>query len=610
MRFVAFFFALLCTCSFATAAAVHASLQPIVSAEVVRGDAQSMRAPDEGWQPVAVPDFVNDRWPAFTGVVWYRLTWDQADAEQPAALVFEYLNMAGAVYVNGSLVGRDADLVAPVSRSWKTPRIFIVEAPLLKAGRNVVLVRISGLAEYGPGIGMVCVGPVDAAQAQYEHYRFWRQDQFRLTLAIEATLGVFFLLLWFLRRGESAFGWYGLSELCWVPYVANYIVTDLWPFTDHYRWAMTSAISLALFAGTFTMFILRFCAKHWPRFEVGLWIAIAIGVGLMLWLPLPLSDAYRIQFVMVSAACVTAVNVLLIVLAWRGRAIEPRILSVIAVLHIAAAIHDMLAFTRVIVTNVYYADNTAFLNTIGIAALLIWRYAGNLGRIEHFNVQLQNDVAVARRELAENLQRQHEVEMAHVRIGERLNLVRDLHDGLGGSLTGGIAAIERAPQDASTPYLLKLLHDLRNELRLIVDTSTHAAQNSESFAEQLVPLRHRMTRLLDAKGIVCRWRIDGVDALKLPSAQTLDVQRFLQEALTNVMKHSEASEAEVALHYTGDALDIAVTDNGIGIGATPGDGAGMSSMRARARRLGGEFRCESAPGHTRIAVCGALAAAT
>ncbi len=608
MRFV-LLWVLLCSVFLAAQAAAAApELQPIISAEAARGDPQSMQAPTQGWQEVTIPDFVNDRWPAFNGVVWYRMSWDQADATQPAGVVFEYLSMAGAVYVNDVLVGRDADLAAPVSRSWKTPRLFIVEAPLLKAGRNVLLVRVTGVAEFGPGLGAASVGPVAAAHAQYESYRFWRQDLFRFTLAIEATLGAFFTLLWFLRRTESAFGWYGLSQLFWFGYVANYIVTDLWPFSSHYAWAVLSASCLAVFAGTFTMFVLRFCARRWSRFEITMWSAIGIGIALMLVLPVPLNDAYRIQFVMISALFGTAVNVLLIVLAWRGNAIEPRILSAIALLHIAAAGHDMLAFTRVIATNVYYADNSEFLNTIGIAALLIWRYARNQGRIENFNVQLRNDVALARRELADNLQRQHETEMAHARIGERLNLVRDLHDGLGGSLTGSIAAIERAPQNASAPYLLKLLHDLRDELRLIVDTSTHDAQNPGDFADQLVPLRHRMTRLLDAKGIVCRWHFDGLDGLRLPSARTLDVLRFLQEALTNVMKHSGASEVEILVRGAADTLELAVTDNGIGIGEAPGHGAGMSSMRARARRLGGELHCDSVPGRTRIAMRGTLLA--
>jgi signal transduction histidine kinase len=608
MRFVLFLF-LLCTCVTAHGSGTQATLQAIAAAEVARGDAQAMQPPTEGWQKVAVPDFIDERWHAFSGVAWYRMGWDQADAAQPAAIVFEYLSMAGAIYVNGTLIERDADLVAPISRSWKTPRLVIVEAPLLKAGRNELLVRVSAVAEFGPGIGPVSVGTVAAAHARYENYRFWRQDLFRFTLLIEATLGAFFLMLWLLRRSETAFGWYGASQLLWFGYIANYIATDVWPFANHYDWAVASAICLALFVGTFTMFVLRFCARRWPRFETAVWIAIGIGVALQLALPMPLNDAFRIQFVVISGLFGTAVNVMLIVIAWRGRAIEPRILSAIAVLHIAGAVHDMLAFTRVIETNVYYADNTAFLNTIGIAALLIWRYARSLQRIQSFNVQLQDEVAVARSELAATLQREHETEMTHARIGERLSFARDLHDGFGSSLMGGLSALEHAPESLPAPQLVKLLRDLRDELRLIVDTSVHDAQADGSFAEQLVPLRHRLTRLLEAKDIASRWSFEDLDGIKLGSTRTLDVLRFLQEALTNVIKHSGAAAVNVSVRRAGEAFDVDVVDDGTGIGAAPGDGAGMASMRARARRLAGEFELDSAPGRTRVALRGVPLAA-
>ena len=70
--------ALLCSLFFAGCiAAALPEPQPIVSAEAARGDPQSMHAPADGWQAVTIPDFVNERWPAFNGVVWYRMTWDQ-----------------------------------------------------------------------------------------------------------------------------------------------------------------------------------------------------------------------------------------------------------------------------------------------------------------------------------------------------------------------------------------------------------------------------------------------------------------------------------------------------------------------------------------------------
>jgi signal transduction histidine kinase len=600
---------LLCLCFHALlAVAEEPALQSITSAEAVRGDWQSMQAPVDGWQPVSIPDFVNSRWHRFEGVVWYRLEWNQADPAQATALVLEYINMAGAVYVNDILVGRDADLVEPLTRAWKTPRFFVLEPPLLKAGRNTLRVRVSGLAAYGPGIGRVSVGAVDAVRARYDEYLLLRVDGLRFTSAINVTLGVFFTMLWLMRRREVAFGWYGLSTLLWFGYQANFVVTRAWPFSSNHDWAVANACFLALFVGAFTMFVLRFCERRWPRAEFIMWTGIALAVTVMLLLPRAASDGYRVSLVIAAGALAVGANCLLLVLAWRDARIEPRVLSVVALLNVLAAVHDILTLQRILfLANNYYADATAFANTLGIAAVLAWRYARNLDRIENFNVKLQHDVDAARSKLADNLQRQHEVEMTHARIGERLNLVRDLHDGLGGSLVGSIAAIEHAPQKLSVPYLLKLLRDLRDELRLIVDTSVYDPQSGGSFSEQLVPLRHRMTRLLDAKGIACRWSLTDLDRLHLPSAQALDVLRFLQEALTNAVKHSEATEVDVVVQYVSGALGVAVTDNGSGLGVAPGTGAGMQSMQARARRLGGEFHVESAQGRTCVAISNALA---
>jgi hypothetical protein len=53
-------------------------------------------------------------------VVWYRLSWQGADPRQPVALLLDYLNMAGAVYLNGSLLMRDTSLVEPLTRAWNT----------------------------------------------------------------------------------------------------------------------------------------------------------------------------------------------------------------------------------------------------------------------------------------------------------------------------------------------------------------------------------------------------------------------------------------------------------------------------------------------------------
>lgn len=66
-------------------------------------------------------------------------------------------------------------------------------------------------------------------------------------------------------------------------------------------------------------------------------------------------------------------------------------------------------------------------------------------RIEGFNVEHNESVAEARAELAATLERQHELELAHARLGERVNLAHDQHDGLGGMLIATSPRSNRLP---------------------------------------------------------------------------------------------------------------------------------------------------------------------
>ena len=175
------------------------------------------------------------------------------------------------------------------------------------------------------------------------------------------------------------------------------------------------------------------------------------------------------------------------------------------------------------------------------------------------------EVNAARAQLTVNPRQQRDTEMTHARVRERLSLVRDIHDGLGGTLMGSIGAIKNAPQNATMPYRLGLLTELRDDLRRIGDSSAHQAENDTHLSEQLIPIRHCMSRVLDASDIVCVWDADGIDTLKLPSTRALDVLRFLQEALTNVMKHSGATQVNITVRRDSTGLQLEVADNGCGL---------------------------------------------
>jgi signal transduction histidine kinase len=88
----------------------------------------------------------------------------------------------------------------------------------------------------------------------------------------------------------------------------------------------------------------------------------------------------------------------------------------------------------------------------------------------------------------------------------------------------------------------------------------------------------------------------------LPAAVEVAAYRIVQEALTNVMHHAEATQCTVRIEATNAALKIDITDNGVGLPAQWENGVGLRSMRERAEELGGSCDIRGLPaGGTQVA---------
>ncbi|SOD29186.1 hypothetical protein SAMN05518800_4781 [Variovorax sp. YR752] len=560
--------------------------------------------PAEGWAPVTLPDSWATRWPGFDGVVWYRLTWQEPEQVRETGLLLHYLNMAGEVSLNGTPISRDDSLVEPLTRAWNTPRYWLLAPPLLRPGTNTLLVRVSGLFAYQAGLGPVSLGTPAAMQAEFEQERLVRRDLQVLGLAVSAAASAFFAALWLLRRRETAYGWFALMSVLWLLFGYNQIATSPWPFASNHSWQALNISTLLVFGVSYVVFALRFCGRRMPRLEGAALLVAVVGV-LDLWLA-PHADliAHRAIWTLVGGFTVIAVNGTSIVHALRHRNSPMRSLAPFMAVSALTDAHDLLVFTQVIDSNTYYTTMSSYILLLGMALTLAAQFVKSLKRIENFNTELIEEVNAAKADLAATLAQQHALELTHARIGERVNLVSDLHDGLGGMLVGSIATLERTPENLSAPELLAMLKRLRDDLRLIID-ATGRDDGARALGELLAPLRHRSAQLLDANGIDCRWQVSGIDTLELPPSQSLDLMRFLQEALTNVLKHSASRRVDVTVARAGAELRLSVRDDGRGFaveGTGEAGGAGLRSLRTRARRLGAELQLQSRPGETQVAL--------
>jgi two-component system, NarL family, sensor kinase len=200
--------------------------------------------------------------------------------------------------------------------------------------------------------------------------------------------------------------------------------------------------------------------------------------------------------------------------------------------------------------------------------------------------------------LAEEVQASRE-RIVSAREEERRRLHRDLHDGLGPTLTGaGYKADAAYNVTGSDP-------DRARELTAAVRADIgHAIDDVRRLVYGLRP------PALDEVGLVGALRrhcerlplavtFDAPDPLRpLPAAVEVAAYRIITEALTNVTRHSGATAAHITI-AVGSAVELSILDNGRVDGAWI-PGVGLTSIRERAAELGGTCAAGPTPGGGRV----------
>jgi signal transduction histidine kinase len=125
-----------------------------------------------------------------------------------------------------------------------------------------------------------------------------------------------------------------------------------------------------------------------------------------------------------------------------------------------------------------------------------------------------------------------------------------------------------------------------------------ALEKTRSFSQALHPtilddygLEKAIERYLPTvekqSGITVRFEKQGSG--KVRDGHAIHIYRILQEALTNVVKHSQSKDASVKLQYSDSLLLLQIEDHGVGIGPNANGGLGLIAMRERAELVGGEL---------------------
>lgn len=186
---------------------------------------------------------------------------------------------------------------------------------------------------------------------------------------------------------------------------------------------------------------------------------------------------------------------------------------------------------------------------------------------------------------------------------ERLRIASDLHDDLGATLLTIAQHSESASASGSANAggrAAELARQAMDELRLSVRGVTGV---SSPLADLLADWRAESVGRLLASGIEPQWQAqshsaDAGKVISVPASLRTQVTRILREAISNVIKHSQASRCRISLTEQDGVLSLEIADNGKGIAAEagPASGMGLPGMERRARKLGGRFSVAPADG--------------
>ncbi len=198
----------------------------------------------------------------------------------------------------------------------------------------------------------------------------------------------------------------------------------------------------------------------------------------------------------------------------------------------------------------------------------------------------------------ERIERQHEVER------ERARIARDLHDDLGTSLThinllSGLVSHEHTPSDKIGP----LTRQIRSAAREMVNRLNEIVWAVNPKHDRLGELLGYLGNFAESFCRDAQWRCRLKISAEIPDQPIRAELRHnlylaFKEAVNNAIRHSGGNELRIHATVAQDQLRVVVADNGNGLGAATPErrgGHGLSNMRQRLERLGGDCTVQFSP---------------
>ncbi|RKT84059.1 Signal transduction histidine kinase [Saccharopolyspora antimicrobica] len=319
-----------------------------------------------------------------------------------------------------------------------------------------------------------------------------------------------------------------------------------------------SPVAAATFAAASLVAVLLLPRRRWPLIAVGLlgWLLLSAWVTLCVGSYLVTEATRRVPLLLGYFAGATAVAVL------------PTVLGVLI--------------------SMPGLGGDDALGSIGGAALFVW-----LPLVIGLWNRARLDVLEGLRERAAQLEREQTARAEQARLHERTHIAREMHDVVAHRVSlmvlhaGGLEVNAQDPRTAATAELIRVtgkeaLVQLRNVLGVLKEGEVGPQPTLADLDRLLAQSREAGIPVV---------RHDAGTPLPLPVLIEQAAYRVVQEALTNVHKHSGTARTDVELRYTRTEVEVTVINEAPRdrVEPLPGTGMGLIGLRERVKLLDGEF---------------------
>lgn len=325
----------------------------------------------------------------------------------------------------------------------------------------------------------------------------------------------------------------------------------------------------------------------------------AAGMYLGLYFSMPIWKAKWVTYLLASGVVVLVQHFILTpfdILPWllvyfllmegmQSFATKQLVLTTMAVL-----LPTMFTLSVLAVSDLFYYHLFLFIMLIGVGALT-HRYFRDNEKFDREWKSLLVEYRALKRQVLEN----EEV----ARVEERNRIARDIHDSVGHQLTALMMQLAVAEQAAGEGKIASMVKQSKQLARESLDGMRKAVKALQGEEEQGIASVIHLIRKLEAES---QMRVQlttktGVLSQPLTNEQNIAVYRFVQEGLTNAMRHGSSREISIILEIIGEYSFQVKVENKMEISSPVEEGFGLQNMRKRMEGLNGRMEREVTGGY-------------